>query len=746
MLKNAPRIVTSAALFAVICIAALLGAFEARDLALMDMRFRLLERAPSDTLVIVEIDPYSLKEEQRWPWSRDRYATAVANLQDAGAALIAFDVDFSSLSEKSGDAAFAAYLAARPGEVILPVFSQWSSRAGSEPVIVQTPPHTYFLNDAVIASVNLTAEDNGFVRRGWRGFGEGVERRSTLAATLAGASAAHTEAFYIDYGIDPSKIQRLSFNDVLKNGFPKEIVAGKNILIGATALELGDEFVAPVHGVVPGVDLHALSYESLHQNRALKRPNAAIPLLLALFIILYFCGVTGNARTRATAILHIAVFTASIGAPIILQALAPISFDVAPIIAAQILCIIYATACELHERAMHLLRHRRTTARFQALTGLVVSNNSDGVIVATADGVIELCNDRAKALLGYKTGLPANAAIADLAPGFPLYKSVECIDADGLASAASALPQYSEYYVAGPRDGVLEIVAARASYDDRGSADAAQATMSHVFVYTLRDISARKQREADEKAAKEAALAASALKSQIISNMSHELRTPLNGVIGFADIMNKESFGPLGVPEYKEFSQSIYISGKRLLCVVNDMLNIAKLEAGDIELSKDAAPLSEVIEQILNAEETLFSIGEKSIEIEMPADFPPLKIDFVIFREMIAHLISNAIKFTGDYGRITIRAELHGTDLMIEVEDNGCGVDPSSLAKLTNAFYQADGALDRKHDGAGLGLYLVSKFAELHEGTLELESDEGAGFTARLQFKNIKPYKQRQAA
>ena len=132
----------------------------------MDMRFRLAAaRSPSDTLVIVEIDPYEpSKRKKRWPWPRDRYATALANLQDAGANLIAFDVDFSSLSDKAGDAAFAAYLSARPGEVVLPVFSQWSSHTGTERTMVQTPPHDYFLKDSVIASVNLMAEESGIVR------------------------------------------------------------------------------------------------------------------------------------------------------------------------------------------------------------------------------------------------------------------------------------------------------------------------------------------------------------------------------------------------------------------------------------------------------------------------------------------------------------------------------------------------------------------------------------------------------
>lgn len=712
----------------------------------MDMRFRILQRAPSDTLVIVEIDPYSLQKEKRWPWPRDRYATTLSNLQDAGASLIAFDVDFSSLSDKAGDAAFASHLSARPGEVVLPVFSQWSSHAGNERTVVQSPPHEYFLKDIVIASVNLMAEDSGIVRRGWFGFGKGVDYRATLAATLAGAPAMRNEGFYIDYGIDSSKIQRLSFNDVLKGDFPKELVAGKNIIIGATALELGDEFAVPVSGIIPGVVLHALSYESLVQNRTLMRPHVSLSLALALFVILCLCRTGRDRRWRAATKLHIGVLAASISVPLAIQALAPISLDLAAVIAAQFLCLIYVWFRELHTRAQHLIRHRLATARFQALTSLVVSNNSDGVIVAAANGAVELCNDRARALLGIVGELTPHSSIANLAPGFPLFSPNDELGAEGSNSATDDSTQHFEYCVGGRADRVLEIVAAHAHYGDIPAAEAASSEASHVYVYSLRDITARKQTEAAEKAAKEAAIAASHLKSQLISNISHELRTPLNGVIGFADLLQKESFGPLGVSEYKEFSQSIYVSGKRLLSVVNDMLNIAKLDTHDFKLQKEFTPLSDIVGQCITNCKEQFSDGEKSISVEIPEEFPQLEIDFNVFTEMLAHLLSNAVKFTGKDAHITIRAMLRQGNLIVEVEDNGCGVNSDFLPKLTEAFYQVDGALSRKHEGVGLGLYLVSKFAALHNGSLEFDSEPDAGFTARLRFKNIAEHKSRRAA
>ena len=142
------------------------GAFTPIDDALMDWRFRLLPRAPSDSLVVVEIDPDSLAELQPWPWSRSVYADAIGKLQGAGARAIGIDVDFSSLSDEAGDLALKEALAARPGEVILSSFvqPQSTSAAGG---LRATVPHPYFLKHAAVADVNLMVESNGIARSGW---------------------------------------------------------------------------------------------------------------------------------------------------------------------------------------------------------------------------------------------------------------------------------------------------------------------------------------------------------------------------------------------------------------------------------------------------------------------------------------------------------------------------------------------------------------------------------------------------
>ncbi|MHA7872986.1 MAG: CHASE2 domain-containing protein, partial [Hyphococcus sp.] len=502
-----------AVIFAVVCVSWSLGVLGPIDRFLMDQRFWIIEREASGGLALVAIDPQSLKEEDQWPWPRDRYATAVINLQNAGAALVGFDVDFSSLSDPLGDAAFADALARRPGDVILPVFSQQSVEGG----VVTTPPNSFFMQDAVIASVNLTPEKNGLVRQGWRGVQEGDAFRGSMASVLAGTAGASNERFYIDFSIDPASIPRLSFNDVLRNDFPAELVSGKKVIIGATALELGDEFAAPTRGVLPGVVLHVLSYESLVQGRTISRLHFCVPLLLALGVVIWFVSRSRTWSWPGFMARNAALFAILIAAPLALQAAAPVSLDTGAMLLAQMLCVVFVTGKRINQHAVQIIRQRAATAHYQALTRLVVQDSADGVIVTDDSGVIELLSPRAQALLGLDAPTEAGGFLQDYVDEFPLQTPP-----DGETVT-------TEFTVAGEDARTLEILSTSAGrmLDSDG-----KSTTRRLVVYTLRDVSIRKRIEAAERKAKEAAIAADAMKTQLISNMSHELRTPLNGIIG----------------------------------------------------------------------------------------------------------------------------------------------------------------------------------------------------------------------
>lgn len=721
----APHII----IFAAVCLVAAAGFLGPANNALLDLRFRILERAPSDTLVLVEIDPRSLREEERWPWPRDRYATAVINLQDAGAELIGFDIDFSSLSDPEGDAAFVEALSQRPGEVILPVFAQRASRMETTGNVATTPPNKLFLQDAVVASVNLTTEKNGLVRRGWRGITDDGAFRGSMATVLAGTPGANADQFYIDFAIDPAQVSRLSFHDVLQNDFPAEAVRGKKVIIGSTALELGDEFAAPIYGILPGVVFHVLSYESLVQNRALGRLHFCIPLLLAFGIIFWFLGRFRRWSWPRFIATNTLLFSGLVLGPVLLQAVAPVSLDAGVMLLAQLFCIVFVLGNRINHYTQQILKQRAATAHFQELTQLVVRDSADGVIVADENGVVELCSQRAGELLGADGVIEPGERLQDFADGFPL--SIQNpASSDSNVETLRQRDSGNSEYVVGDDERTLEIVASTAGVNFEGD----QKGSHKLTVYTLRDISARKRIEAAEREAKEAALAANAMKTQLIANMSHELRTPLNGIIGFADILHKESFGPLGADEYKEYSGMIGESGKRLSALVNDMLTVAKLDANEYELNKESIPVEEIVECFLDDFKSAKENKGRTVSTVIEGDLPSLKIDVSAFREMIKRLLQNAVKFTAEDGFICLRVNRSVDDMLFEVIDNGCGADPKLLPKLTEAFYQANGALNREHEGAGLGLFIVSELAALHGGVLELRSKPGAGFLARLRF------------
>ena len=253
------------------------------DDALMDWRFKLLEHASSDSLIVVEIDPKSIAAHPSWPWSRSIYATVIRNLQSAGVKTIGVDLDFSSLSDSQGDAALRDALNERPGDVILPSFLQRDSLINSPNELIDTSPNPIFLEHVVVASANLPVEPNGIARRGWYGTETADGFRASLAAALVGVPSTRTGSFHIDFSINPTRITSLSISEVEANTFDPRLVAGRNVLIGASALELGDISLAPLYGFVSGVMLHALSYESLVQGRALSRIS---PLLVLPFVAL----------------------------------------------------------------------------------------------------------------------------------------------------------------------------------------------------------------------------------------------------------------------------------------------------------------------------------------------------------------------------------------------------------------------------------------------------------------------------
>ena len=332
------------------------------DDGLAEMRFRLLARPPSQTLTTVEIDAASLRAAGQWPWSRERFAKAIENLERAGAKSVALDVDFSAASSPEADRSLEAVIRARPGTVVLPTFVQPPSSRAPVNDLVESSPLERLASEALLASVNVPVDDDGRVRRYAYGFADPRQPRQSMAAVLAGAPADRSGSFLIDYGIRSDELPRLSFEDVYEGRFDPRRVAGRQVLIGATALELGDEFATPRHGTLSGVLVHALAYESLAQGRALGQlaPNAV--LVLALLI----AGLSAPRRRQPVDVprllrRHAALAAVAVFLPLAVQAAAPVSVPTGLMLLAQALGLAWTIRVELDRRAAEIIRERESS-------------------------------------------------------------------------------------------------------------------------------------------------------------------------------------------------------------------------------------------------------------------------------------------------------------------------------------------------------------------------------------------------
>ncbi|HEY8618413.1 putative bifunctional diguanylate cyclase/phosphodiesterase [Phenylobacterium sp.] len=352
--KRAAGLVATMALVAA---AQLAGLLQPLDDGLAELRFEWLRRPASQSLAVVEIDTASLRAAGQWPWSRARYAQAIENLQAAGAGVVAFDVDFSAPSSAQADARLAAAVRAVPGAVVLPTFVQQSSLSPRGDM-VESMPLAAMSDEAVLASVNVPVDRDGRVRRYAYGFegGEGV--RPAIGALLAGSLPGGSGSFLLDYGIRVEQAPRVSFEDVYSNRFDPALVRGRSVLIGATALELGDEFATPRFGTLPGVYVHALAYESMRAGRDLKRLHPYAMLAIA-GLVAFLLRPRGLALSfRRLLARHLAVASGAVAASFLAQALLPLTLDIASVLSAQVLMLIWTVRSELQRRAAEIVRER----------------------------------------------------------------------------------------------------------------------------------------------------------------------------------------------------------------------------------------------------------------------------------------------------------------------------------------------------------------------------------------------------
>jgi two-component system, cell cycle sensor histidine kinase PleC len=233
---------------------------------------------------------------------------------------------------------------------------------------------------------------------------------------------------------------------------------------------------------------------------------------------------------------------------------------------------------------------------------------------------------------------------------------------------------------------------------------------------------------------------ANASKTAFLANMSHELRTPLNAILGFSEIIAQECFGPVGSQRYREYAGDIHSSGAHLLSLINDLLDVAKIEAGRMEIAPNPLDARRTFDIALKLIGAKARERRQTLAIEIDPSSPPLYADERALKQILINLVSNAVKFTPEGGRITVRAEpARCGGFQISVQDNGPGIPREKLDKIFTPFSQVDNRYDRQAGGTGLGLALVRGLAELHGGRAWLESEYGKGCCAYVVLPAVQP-------
>lgn len=349
------------------------------------------------------------------------------------------------------------------------------------------------------------------------------------------------------------------------------------------------------------------------------------------------------------------------------------------------------------------------------MTDLIARHGKHGAIQFISPAAESLLGVRADQLLGH--GLFERVHVADR----PAYLTAL---ADAAANGDASSVEFRIRRAASGEQGDFDFVwvEMRCRPLDNGSG-----TSTGEVVSVMRDITARKMQEQTLEMVRTESERASAAKSRFLATMSHELRTPLNAIIGFSEMLTKDEQMRLDAQRRRDYARLINESGHHLLAVVNDILDMSKMETGDFEISPEPFAPAEVIRNCCDLLALKARDAGLDLVLRVPADLPEITADKRALKQVLLNLLSNAVKFTDRGGQVTVSAHSELNRMVITVEDNGIGISESDLPQLGSPFFQARSAYDRRHDGTGLGLSIVKGLVALHGGDVDIKSTLGKG-------------------
>jgi len=287
---------------------------------------------------------------------------------------------------------------------------------------------------------------------------------------------------------------------------------------------------------------------------------------------------------------------------------------------------------------------------------------------------------------------------------------------------------------------ILGMGMAMAIVDNRRARQAQrESAILREYVAKLEAAKAELEQSLEDRAVALGAVAkANKTKSDFLSAMSHELRTPLNAIIGFSEMMTTQAFGPLGDRHYVGYAVDIHESGKHLLSLINDVLDLSKLDAGKAQLFEEKIQVGALVSDCLRMMEKQAASAEVTLSKDVPRDLPCVLADERRTKQVLINLLANAVKFTPAGGSVTVTVRVQPGGMTISVADTGIGIEPDSIAKAFENFGQINSTVARKHQGTGLGLPLAKQLMELHGGTLTLNSVAGSGTTVTALLPSVR--------
>ncbi|MCC6469133.1 MAG: PAS domain S-box protein [Alphaproteobacteria bacterium] len=381
----------------------------------------------------------------------------------------------------------------------------------------------------------------------------------------------------------------------------------------------------------------------------------------------------------------------------------------------------------------------KSQARGQRLRA-IVDTTIDGIVTIDARGMIQSFNPGAETLFGYRAAEVIGRNVSMLMPPGDADRHDTYIGryiktgAARVGSGREVMARRSDGTIFPIKLSINEIPTAGAPSFAGIIHDLSELRRAETELRRHRD---ELQQQVDERTkdlalAKAAAEEAYRTKSAFLANMSHELRTPLNAVIGFSELLQTKAYGELNAKQH-EYVDAILDSGRHLLALINDVLDLSKAEAGRIKLKEETVDLDELVEQARRVLDPAIRAGNLAFAADLADDCRALWADRRLMFQVLLNLMSNACKFTPRGGRVGVSAtRLGAADISIQIADSGIGMTPEEIATALTPYGRADNELARSREGTGLGLSLSKMLVELHGGTLEIVSIPGKGTTVSL--------------